>query len=45
MQTGTDEASATGTDQHKERMWLSPGCLTAEAEKPARQVDLFGGAA
>ena len=42
---GTDEDGTVGHVQHKERLWLSPGCLTAEAEKPARQVDLFGGAA
>jgi hypothetical protein len=41
---GTDEDGTVGHVQHKERLWLSPGCLTAEAEKPARQVDLFGGA-
>jgi len=42
---GTDEDGTVGHVQHKERLWLSPGCLTAEVEKPARQVDLFGGAA
>lgn len=40
-----DEDGAVGHVQHKERLWLSPGCLTAEVEKPARQADLFGGAA
>ena len=42
---GTDEDGTVGHVQHKERLWLSPGCLTAEVEKPARQADLFGGAA
>lgn len=42
---GTDEDGTVGHVQHKERLWLSPGCLTAEAEKPARQVDLFAAVA
>ena len=39
-----DEDGNAATNQHRERLWLSPHCLVAEAEKPARQVDLFGGA-
>ena len=40
---GTDEDGTTKHQQHKERLWLSPGCL--EASKPADQLALFGGAA
>ena len=36
---------ATGTAQHKERLWLSPGCLVTEKERPEQQQQLFGGAA
>lgn len=42
---GKDDGEATGTAQHKERLWLSPGCLVTEKEKPSAQVSMFGGAA
>ncbi len=42
---GTDEDGTVGHVQHKERLWLSPGCLVTEKEKPVAQVSMFGGAA
>lgn len=38
---GTDEDGTVGHVQHKERLWLSPGCLVTEAERPVRQADLW----
>ena len=42
---GTDDDGTVGHVQHKERLWLSPGCLVTEKEKPQQQQSLFGGAA
>mgnify|MGYP000919508849 CR=1 FL=1 len=42
---GTDEDGTVGHVQHKERLWLSPGCLVTAKERPEQQQQLFGGAA
>jgi len=42
---GTDEDGTVGHVQHKERLWLSPGCLATAKERPTQQQQLFGGAA
>lgn len=42
LKGGMAQQSAKGTQQKRERLWLSPHCLRPAAEKP-RQQSLFGG--
>ena len=44
LKGGMAQQSAKGTQQKRERLWLSPHCLRPTAEKP-RQQSLFGGGA
>ena len=39
---GMAQQSEKGTQQKRERLWLSPHCLRPAADKP-RQRSLFGG--
>ncbi len=41
---GYANQSKDGTNQRRERLWLSPHCLTVESERPSPQLDLWGSA-